>query len=95
MKRLCDVAWCDNQISEQTGTKGGLPICKSCAQVRYYWRRNGADALSAYKERLRFRASRVEYLEPYVARIIKRAKQRVARARAQVRHGSTSTSQRN
>ena len=80
-KLVCDVEGCDEEISEGTGSKGGLPICKRCRATQYYWRRKGAKAVQARRASLVFWEQRLDYLSPHIARMVSAAKDRVEKAR--------------
>ena len=81
MKHICEVEDCGEEISEERGKHGGLPICDKCRGTQYYWRKQGRAAIQARRGRLSFWQRRIDYLEPHIERMIERAKQRVAAAR--------------
>ena len=83
-KKYCDVPDCGNEIPEGRGSHGGLEVCNRCRSAVYSWRKRGGKALQNYMEQLRFRATRADYVQPLVGRILKRAAERVADARASV-----------
>lgn len=81
-KRVCDVPGCGREISAGCGSHGGLEICGRCRSALTYARRQGPKWLAEYRERLHFRVERGEYMSPLMGKILKRAAQRVAEARA-------------
>lgn len=83
-KKYCDVPKCGNEIPEGRGSMGGLEVCNRCRSAVYHWRKVGSKGLQAYTESLEFRASRADYVQPLIGRILKRARERVAEARANV-----------
>lgn len=87
-KHLCETELCGEEISEGTGTKGGLPICPKCRSVQYYWRKQGPAAFEARREKMTFWTSRFDYLAPHIGRRIKeaRAKVRAMREAASAMH---------
>jgi hypothetical protein len=87
-KKVCDVPECGNEIPEGRGSHGGLELCDRCKSALYHWRKLGPKALNHYSETLRFRASRVEYVQPLVGRLLKRAAERVSEARRQIERAS-------
>lgn len=78
--RYCEIPGCDRELSPRCGSHGGLMICSRCRSVRYYWRSRGHDAFIERRARLRFWNQRVEYLAPYIERLVKRARARVREA---------------
>ena len=87
MPRICEVPECGEQITDTKGTHGGLPICHRCQSSLYYWRKKGPKAIRARDERLQFWRARLEYVQPRIARIVSRARERVREARARVTEG--------
>jgi len=87
-KRTCDYHECDNEIPDGRGSKGGATLCDACLSVRGYWRKQGPKALEGYRARLVYRTGRVDYLAPYVGKLIKQARAVVAaaHARASTKH---------
>ena len=85
-QNICDVPKCDRAIPAGRGTKGGPRMCGRCLGALSYAKKHGKGWLAEYTERLQFRVERAEYVEPLIGRILKRARQRVADARARVAH---------
>ena len=83
-KKYCDVPECGQEIPEGRGSHGGLEICDRCKSALYHWKKLGPRALNDYASKLHFRAARVEYVQPMVGRILKRAAERVAEVRRAV-----------
>lgn len=84
-KLICETEGCGESISEGCGSNGGLPICRKCRGVQYYWRKQGANAFAERREKLDFWVGRMDYLSTHVAKLIRDAKSRVSAARA---HGA-------
>jgi hypothetical protein len=79
-KYVCETENCGEEISEGCGTLGGLPICRKCRSVQYYWKRKGPKALAARRDSLEFFIGRIDYLTPHIGRLIKEAKAKVTAA---------------
>jgi hypothetical protein len=80
-KNLCETDGCGEEISEGCGSHGGLPICKKCRAVQYYWKKQGPKAFEHRREVLTFWTGRLDYLSTHVGKLVKQAKQRVIAAR--------------
>ena len=83
-KKFCDVPECGAEIPEGRGSHGGMELCNRCLGSFYRWRKLGARALQHYSETLHFRTARVQYVQPLVGRMLKRAAERVAEVRRAV-----------
>ena len=79
-KYVCETDNCGEEIGEGTGTKGGLPICRKCRSVQYYWKKRGPKALAARRDSLEFFIDRIDYLSPHIGRLIKEASAKVIAA---------------
>jgi hypothetical protein len=80
-KLVCDVEGCDNEISEGTGSKGGLPICSRCRAAQYSTAKLNKDALKEKRARWSYWESRLDYLEPRILRMMADAEKRVTGAK--------------
>ncbi len=80
-KLVCDVEGCDNELTEGTGSKGGLPICPACRSVSYYWKHKGLKEIAHRKERLHFFEVRLDYLHPRIEKMLSDTTKRVAGAK--------------
>lgn len=80
-KLNCDVEGCDNEITEGTGSKGGLPICARCRAAQYALKKADKGAYEARRERWHYWESRLDYLQPRIAALIKDAERKVSTAK--------------
>jgi len=80
-KLTCDIGECTNEISEGTGSKGGLPICHRCRGAYYRANKLGPKWVEHRREQLHFLESRFEYLEPRIAKLMSDAERRVNKAK--------------
>jgi hypothetical protein len=82
----CEVDECGTELSPGTGSQGGLMICTKCRASKYYWTRKGNEAVKERQVRLGLWTNRMNYLAPYIGRVIRQAKAKVAAARERVMH---------
>ena len=85
MRLICEIEGCGAELSEGTGSHGGLMICSNCRSSSYYWKKKGLAAARARKESLELFTHRIEYYEPRVLQIMNNAKKKVAEARQKAR----------
>lgn len=79
----CAVDWCDREITEGTGSKGGKPICPRCRSADYREKNATAKELEQKRERWQYWESRMDYLHPRVAQKISDADKSVKAAKKQ------------
>lgn len=77
----CDVDGCDNEITEGTGSKGGLPICTRCRSAQYALKNADPKQIEARKERWHYWENRLDYLHPRIVKMLADAEKRVATAK--------------
>jgi hypothetical protein len=80
-KLNCDVEGCDREITEGTGSKGGLPICPRCRAAQYGMKGLNDKALAEKRQRWQYWEQRQDYLAPRIAAMLKDATKRVAVAK--------------
>lgn len=80
-KHLCETEGCGEIIGEGCGSRGGLPICRKCRSVQYYWKKQGPKALANRRETLTFWTGRLDYLSAHIGKLVKQARERVLTAR--------------
>jgi hypothetical protein len=80
-KHVCDIEGCENEITPGTGSKGGLPICKSCRSTSYAYKKKGPKEILARKEKLVFWEHRLDYLHPRIVKMLADAERRVTSAK--------------
>lgn len=80
-KLMCDVDGCDNEITEGTGSKGGLPICHRCRAAQYALKKLPGKAIQAKRERLQYWEHRLDYLHPRILAMMKDAERKVSTAK--------------
>ena len=85
MKMFCEVEGCGNELSEGTGSQGGLMICGRCRSASYTARKNGLAWARQRRENLNFWSGRLEYFEPRVLKVTNQAKKALAEAKARAR----------
>ena len=81
----CSVDVCENEITEGTGSKGGLPICQRCRAMQYKVAKLGAPEIQERRDRWTYWEHRLDYLHPRVQNMLKDASRQVRavkRARA-------------
>jgi hypothetical protein len=84
-KLTCDYANCNNEITEGTGSKGGLPICKTCRGAFYRANKLGPKWVEHRREVMTFLGGRFDYLSPHMAKQIHAAEKRVKGAKREAR----------
>lgn len=84
-KRFCEIDDCGEEISEGTGSHGGLAICPRCRGVQSYWKKKGPKEIAARKERLVFWEHRLDYLHPHIVKMLADAERRVDKAKHSAR----------
>ena len=92
MKMICEVAGCDEELSEGTGSKGGPMLCKWCRGPRWYWGKKTLAEKRARRLRLQLFEHRLEYYDPRVAELVNDAKKSVADTKRQAKAASASSS---
>lgn len=88
-KLVCDVNECSNEITEGTGSKGGLPICKTCRAAQYALKKQNKEQIQARRDRWHYWESRLDYLHPRILKMMSDAERRVTTAKrlgASARH---------
>lgn len=76
-KLVCDIEGCENEISEGTGSKGGLPICPRCRAAQYALKGMNEKAVLAKRERWHYWENRMDYLHPRILKMLADAEKRV------------------
>jgi len=79
--RVCDIEGCDREISEGTGSQGGLPICSRCRAALYTSKKNGVEWIGKRKAWLEFAETRLDYLHPRIVKMLADATRRVRTAK--------------
>jgi len=77
----CSVDVCENEITEGTGSKGGLPICHRCRSMQYKIKNMPAEAIQEKRDRWEYWEHRLDYLHPRVVAMLKDAKRSVTHAK--------------
>jgi hypothetical protein len=77
---ICEIEGCGTELSEGTGSQGGLMICPQCRSCSYYAKKKGLQWARHRKERLDLYSARIEYYEPRVLQLLNNAKKSVAAA---------------
>lgn len=77
-KLTCAVDVCGNEITEGTGSKGGLPICDRCRAMQYKVAKLDAGAIEERRTRWTYWEHRMDYLHPRVLNMLKDAKRKVS-----------------
>lgn len=80
-KLVCDVEGCDNEITEGTGSKGGLPICPRCRAAQYTLKKMNDKAIQERRDRWHYWETRLDYLHPRIRAMVKDAERKVATAK--------------
>jgi len=80
-KLTCAVDVCDNEITEGTGSKGGLPICHRCRSMQYKVAKLDPAAIQEKRDRWEYWEHRMDYLHPRVVAMLKESKRKVATAK--------------
>ena len=80
-KLVCDVEGCDNEITEGTGSKGGLPICQRCRAAQYSLKKLPNKAIQEKRERWQYWEHRLDYLHPRIQAMLKDAQRKVTTAK--------------
>lgn len=80
-KLTCAVDVCDNEITEGTGSKGGLPICPRCRAAQYAVKKLSPGAIQEKRDRWEYWEHRLDYLHPRVLKMLADAERRVASAK--------------
>jgi hypothetical protein len=81
MKLMCEVAGCDSELTEGTGSKGGPMLCPGCRTSSYYWKKQSIGHMRHRHEALKLYSARLEYYNPKVTEIKNKAKKAVIAAK--------------
>jgi len=89
---MCKVAGCGEEITDGTGSRGGLPICHKCRHTQYTGKKRGLKWLDDRLERLKYWEARISYLSPHIEQMISEASHKVAKAKKSVRRAEARAS---
>jgi len=84
-KLTCDYENCTNEITEGTGSKGGLPLCPTCRGAYYRANKLGPKWVEQRKDKMHFLEGRFDYLAPHIAKLMHAADKRVKTAKREAR----------
>jgi hypothetical protein len=82
--RMCRIAGCKEEITDGTGSRGGLPICHKCRGVQYSAKSKGLGWLERRQEQLQFWEARISYLSPHIEEAIEAASKKVRQVKRAV-----------
>ena len=91
MKMICEVAGCNEELTEGTGSHGGPMICPNCRTSSYYWKKQSLSHMRHRRTMLSLFSSRLEYYNPRVAEIVNEAQKQVARTQRRARHAEVAS----
>lgn len=90
-KNFCETPDCGEEISEERGKHGGLPLCDRCRSAQYRADKLGATWLQERRSRLQFWDGRLDYLSKHIRSMMETAKKRVSEVRKKARAESRAT----